>query len=63
MELQLKDTPRNITNAFIELLSKQDFAANGYGVTHFRMSNFREATEWVNNDHLTMLGRRVAKGL
>ena len=27
------------------------------------MSNFGEATEWVNNDHLMMLGRKIAKGL
>ena len=32
-------------------------------MTHFRLSNFGEATEWVDNEHLRMLGRRIAKGL
>ena len=27
------------------------------------MSNFGEATEWVNNENLMMLGRKIAKGL
>ena len=63
VEIQMKDTPKDVCNAFIELLLTQDYEANGHGVTHFKMSDWREAQEWVDKDHLFQLAGRIARGI
>ena len=57
--LQAKD----IAKDFIDLLISQNYQANGRGVTRFKMSNFKEATEWINNEHLTLLAGIIARGI